>query len=379
MALERKLIADNIKKLVVKEYLEKELDRAGLGEIEIQRTPIGTRVIIAAQRPGLVIGRKGQSIRKYTSVLKSTYGLDNPQIEVNELNIPELNAQVMAKQIASSLERGIHFRRAAYTALRRIMEAGARGVEIDISGKLTGERSKSVKFIDGFLKHCGEPAILYVDVGIATANPKPGVLGVKVKIMPPGIKLPDDISFKTEIAVEKSKKKGKIKEEIEELVEDIQEELGDAEEGEALKIKKIKVEKVKKKAQKESKKKTDADEVLEEMDLEDAEPEDEGAPGEEKVKEVKKPKAKKTAGKEEVPEEEKVKEVKKPKAKKTAEKVEAPEEEQPKEVKKPKAKKTAEKEETIKKEKAKEEKKTKAKKEAVKEEKPKKEKTDKEE
>ncbi len=127
MAIERKFIADNFRKLEVKEFLEKGLDRAGCGEIDIQRTPQGTRVIVYAQRPGLVIGRKGGSIRKSTNILKTNYHIDNPQIEVNELEISELNAKVMAKSITSAIERGIHFRRAAYTALRRIMEAGARG------------------------------------------------------------------------------------------------------------------------------------------------------------------------------------------------------------------------------------------------------------
>jgi len=268
VAIERKFVADNIKRMQVKEYMEKELDRAGCGRIEIQRTPMGTRVIVDAQRPGLVIGRKGQAIRKMTNVLKKRFALDNPQIEVNELGVPELNAQVMAESIASSIERGIHFRRAAYMALRKIMEAGARGVEVSISGKLTGDRSKSVKFLDGYLKHCGDPAILYVRHGVATAFPKPGVIGVKVKIMPPGITLPDDIEFIEEERKAEVRKVEKAKEEIEELVEEIVEEIG-VEEGAPKK--KIKPEKLKKKV----KKKISEEEVLvpEPVDAADAEEE----------------------------------------------------------------------------------------------------------
>jgi small subunit ribosomal protein S3 len=253
MAIERKFIQDNIKKLEVKEYLMRELDRAGCGEIDIQRTPQGTRVIVNAQRPGLVIGRKGASIRKLTNILSKKYGIDNPQIEVNELQVPELNAQVMAKNIASSLERGVHFRRAAYTALRRIMEAGARGAQIEISGKLTGERAKSVKFTDGYLKRCGDPAFMFVREGVAQASPKPGVLGVKVKIMPPGVVLPDDVEFIGEEVREK--KPAEVKEEIEELVEGIEEELVEIVESEeeAPKAKKLKPEKVKRKAKKKPK------------------------------------------------------------------------------------------------------------------------------
>ncbi len=248
MAIERKFISDNIKKLQVKEYLKTELERAGCGEIDIQRTPLGTRVIVHAQRPGLVIGKKGMTIKKLTDVLDKEFKIENPQVEVNELGVPELNAQIMAESIASALERGIHFRRAAYTTLRRIMEAGARGAQIEISGKLTGERAKSVKFMDGYLKHCGEPAILYVKKGYARAAPKPGIIGVKVKIMPPGIKLPDDIEF---IEVEaKGEEKKHVPEKLEELVEVIEEELETIDE-ETVKVpKKIKVEKVKRKKKK---------------------------------------------------------------------------------------------------------------------------------
>ena len=204
MGVERIILRDKLKKATVKEFLEKEFERAGCGLVDIQRTPMGTRVIIKAQRPGLVIGRRGATIRNLTEVLKDKYDIDNPQIEVNELEVPELNAQVMARNVASLLERGFHFRRAAYTTLRRIMDAGARGTQITVSGKLTGERSRMAKFIDGYIKHCGEPAALYVDHGIATARLKKGVIGVQVKIIPPGVIMPDEIkTFKEQEATAK--------------------------------------------------------------------------------------------------------------------------------------------------------------------------------
>ncbi|MDP6459885.1 MAG: 30S ribosomal protein S3, partial [Candidatus Hydrothermarchaeota archaeon] len=244
-AIERKFIEDNLRKLEVKEFLLQELERAGCGEIDIQRTPQGTRVIVNAQRPGLVIGRKGATIKKLTTVINRRYKIDNPQIEVNELQIPELNAKVMSNNIASSLERGIHFRRAAYMALRRIMEAGARGVQIEISGKLTGDRSKSVKFTDGYLKHCGDPALMYVRRGVSQASPKPGVLGVKVMIMPPGVVLPDDIEIhEVEGGKEKTEELGKI-----------------VEGKEAPKAKKPKPDKVKRKKARKKKEKKPAEEL----------------------------------------------------------------------------------------------------------------------
>jgi small subunit ribosomal protein S3 len=121
--------------------------------------------------------------------------MENPQIEVEEIEKPELNANVMASKLADSLEKGVNFRRAAYGTLRRMMEAGARGVEIVISGKITGGRSRSLRFADGYLKKCGAPAIEQVDTGYAVAKRKMGVFGVNVKIMPPDAVLPDEIEF----------------------------------------------------------------------------------------------------------------------------------------------------------------------------------------
>ncbi len=197
------MIASNVKKVKVKEYLAKELERAGIGEIDIQRTPLETRVIIYAQRPGIVIGKKGLTIKSLTETLAQEYEIYNPQIEVNDLGVPALSAPVMAKSIASSLERGFHFRRAAYQALNDIMNAGAIGAQITISGKLTGERSRTEKFVKGYIKHCGEPSETLVLKGFAEAAPKLGRIGVKVKILPPGAVLPDDIKTKAERAKEK--------------------------------------------------------------------------------------------------------------------------------------------------------------------------------
>jgi small subunit ribosomal protein S3 len=105
----------------------------------------------------------------------------------------------MAKNIASSLERGYHFRRAAYSSLRAIMNAGAIGAQITLSGKVTGERSRKEKLEDGYIKHCGEPADRLVLKGFAEAAPKLGRIGVKVKILPPHVQLPDQIRFTEEI------------------------------------------------------------------------------------------------------------------------------------------------------------------------------------
>jgi small subunit ribosomal protein S3 len=196
LAIERYFIREGVKEMLIDEYLEKELRRAGYGGIDIKKTPLGTKVVIFAASPGYVIGRGGRRIRELTRILEKQFGLENPQIDVQEIKNPYLNAKVQAVRLAQALERGIHFRRAAYSAIRAIMRNGARGVEIRLSGKLTGERAKSVRFYQGYLAKVGNPAETLVSRGYAQALLKLGVIGVKVAIMPPDAKLPDEIEVK---------------------------------------------------------------------------------------------------------------------------------------------------------------------------------------
>ena len=196
MAIERYFIKEGVREMLIDEYLEKELRRAGYGGLDIKKTPLGTKVIIFAARPGYVIGRGGRKIRELTRVLERQFGLENPQIEVEEIKNPYLNAKVQAVRLAQALERGVHFRRAAYSAIKAIMRNGARGVEIRLSGKLTGERAKSVRFYQGYLAKVGNPAETLVSRGYAQALLKLGVIDVKVSIMPPDAKLPDEIEVK---------------------------------------------------------------------------------------------------------------------------------------------------------------------------------------
>jgi len=204
LAIERYFIKEGVKEMLIDEYLEKELRRAGYGGIDIKKTPLGTKVVIFAASPGYVIGRGGRRIRELTRTLEREFGLENPQIEVEEIKNPYLNAKVQAVRLAQALERGIHFRRAAYSAIRAIMRNGARGVEIRLSGKLTGERAKSVRFYQGYLAKVGNPAETLVSRGYAQAKLKLGVIGVKVSIMPPDVKLPDEIEVVEKVQEEVS-------------------------------------------------------------------------------------------------------------------------------------------------------------------------------
>lgn len=193
--IEKDFVTEGLKRTKIDEYLEKELERAGYGGMEVQVTPLGTMVVVYAERPGMVIGRGGKTVRAITQNLKNNFDLDNPQVEVKEVDVPELNPKIMAAKIANMLQRGMHFRRVAYSTIRRIMGAGAQGVEITISGKIRGSRSAVAKFVEGYIKKCGEPSDRFVKTGFATAPLKPGVLGIVVRIMPPEAILPDKVDI----------------------------------------------------------------------------------------------------------------------------------------------------------------------------------------
>jgi small subunit ribosomal protein S3 len=136
MSIVKHFIDKSIRKVEIDEFLMKELERAGYAGAEITNTPLGARVIIYAMKPGIVIGRRGTTIRALTQLLEDKFNLMNPQIAVSEVEIPELHPGIMASRIKEALERGIHFRRSGFWALNRIMGAGALGAEIVISGKL---------------------------------------------------------------------------------------------------------------------------------------------------------------------------------------------------------------------------------------------------
>ena len=202
MTVATDLVSEKVKRVLVKEYIQKSMERAGFGGLTIQRTPLGTHIRVIAERPGLVIGRKGSEIQKLTRNLESKFGYENLQIEANEVERPALNAMIMAAKVASALERGWNYRRAGNSILQRIMDGGARGCQITIAGKLTGLRHRTEKFISGHIKHCGEVALQSMKIGHAQAKLKPGTIGVKVALMPPEAKLPDEITVVPPVKIE---------------------------------------------------------------------------------------------------------------------------------------------------------------------------------
>lgn len=159
--------------------------------MDITRTPLGTQVTIFAEKPGIVIGKGGKQVRQLTQDLATLFEIESPQVEVQQVQNPNFSAQIMAERLANALERGWYFRKAGQSTIRRVMESGALGCEVIIAGKLTGARSRTQKFTEGYVKHSGEPSETLVEKGYAIAVKKLGTIGVQVKIVPPGAKLPD--------------------------------------------------------------------------------------------------------------------------------------------------------------------------------------------
>jgi small subunit ribosomal protein S3 len=195
VSIVKRFITESIKRVEIDEFLQKKLERAGYGGVNLSKTPLGTHVVVYAMRPGLVIGRGGETIRELATVLDQNFKVANPQISVSEIEIPEFNAYVVAGRVASALERGVHFRRAAFWALNQVMDAGALGVEIVISGKLRTERARFEKFRAGYFPRCGEPALRYMRKAEMHVQLKPGMIGVRVKLMPPDAIFPDKIKI----------------------------------------------------------------------------------------------------------------------------------------------------------------------------------------
>ncbi|MEF8891267.1 MAG: 30S ribosomal protein S3 [Haloferacaceae archaeon] len=202
MADEHQFIEDGLQRSQIDEFFADELGRAGYGGMDVAKTPMGTQIVLKAEKPGMVIGKGGKNIRKVTRELEERFDLDDPQIDVQEVDEPDLNAQIVADRLANALERGWYFRKAGHTTIDRIMDAGALGAEIVLSGKVTGARSRVEKFNRGYIKHNGEPAEDVVDEGQGVSVMKLGTIGVTVKIIPPGAELPDDFTIAEDAEIE---------------------------------------------------------------------------------------------------------------------------------------------------------------------------------
>ena len=197
----------------LQEFVRSQFRNAKIGKIEVQHTPIMTRIVVHTTTPGIVIGAGGEKIREMVEILKNDFNLKNPQIDVQRIDNADLEPGIIAQGIARSLESGINHRKLGNFYMQKIMKSGAIGVEIIFDGKLAGERSKKERFSVGYLKKSGQPAVTDVVKGFAVALPRLGMIGVSVKIM---IKHSDKfiIPQKKEIKAEQTEEQ-KIVEEME--------------------------------------------------------------------------------------------------------------------------------------------------------------------
>src|SRR3989344_822670 len=197
--IEKQIVNKYVKEYLMQEYIKSYLPRGSYSKIDLRKTPLGEKIIIHTSRPGLVVGRKGANLSELTSVLKSKYGMENPQIEDMEIQNPNLDPKSVAESIVNSFERfgPKRYKPIGYRALQGILDAGATGAEVVISGRgVPSSRAKSWRFLAGHMKKSGDISENFVKRATVVANLKSGSIGIKVNILTPDVILPDEIKIK---------------------------------------------------------------------------------------------------------------------------------------------------------------------------------------
>lgn len=183
MILKEFFIKQGLKEAQIEDFIRKKFPSGDYSRMELQRTPLGIKIIIYTNKPGRVIGKAGATINEMTEAIKNKFKIENPQLDVKAIKKPDLDAKIVAKQIASAIERGYNYKKIGNLTLKRVMDAGAVGVQIIIAGKISGGKAMTSKFEEGYIKQAGEPVKELVDVGFETAQTPPGTIGITVKIM----------------------------------------------------------------------------------------------------------------------------------------------------------------------------------------------------
>ena len=220
--IERKTIKKKMDLFLVEKYISDELDKPGYSHTEIQRTPLGEKILIYTSKPGLIVGRGGSTIKELTEVLKKRFKLENPQIEVNEINSPFLDASSVARSIVHSFDRfgPRRFKLTGYRTLKSIMDAGALGAEIVIAGRgVPSSRSRTWRFSAGYLKKSGDISENHTERGMGTAHLKSGSIGIKVSILTPDVNLPDKVKIYSEEPIKVEEITEKVETKVEEKAE----------------------------------------------------------------------------------------------------------------------------------------------------------------
>jgi small subunit ribosomal protein S3e len=194
----RKFVADGVFYAELNEFLQGELGEDGYAGVEVRVTPMRTEIIIRATRTQNVLGEKGRRIRELTSLVQKRFNFPEGNVELYAERVQNraLSAIAQAESLRFKLLGGLAVRRACYGVMRYVMENGAKGVEVVISGKLRAARAKAMKFRDGYMIKSGDAVNHYVDYAVRHIQLKQGVLGIKVKIQ-----LPHDPTGKEGVAI----------------------------------------------------------------------------------------------------------------------------------------------------------------------------------
>jgi len=230
--IERTFIEQGMKKIQLEQYLKKQLNRAGFTGLHMVKTPLVTRIVLRVAKPGLAIGKGGQNIRNLTDEIGKRFGIDNPQIEIQDIQKPELDAIATVDKMVELIERGFSWKSVVFRTVRDITEANAQGVEMVLKGKLSGKggRKRKHRVIQGYMKKVGDQVKL-VDTAKASAYPKAGAIGIKLSIIRPDVIFPDKVNIGEELDKKKAAETERLAEE--KKAEKTAEEKSKASEGEA--------------------------------------------------------------------------------------------------------------------------------------------------
>ncbi|EJD40148.1 40S ribosomal protein S3 [Auricularia subglabra TFB-10046 SS5] len=181
----RKFVADGVFRAELNEFFTRELAEEGYSGCDVRVTHARTEIIIRATHTREVLGDKGRRIRELTALIQKRFKFPENSLELYAEKVMHrgLSAVAQCESLRYKLLGGLAVRRACYGVLRFVMESGAKGCEVVVSGKLRAARAKSMKFTDGFMIHSGQPSRDFVDSAVRHVMLKQGVLGIKVKIM----------------------------------------------------------------------------------------------------------------------------------------------------------------------------------------------------
>ncbi len=193
--IERKFLKEKMNDYLIQQYLLEKLENSSYSHATIQKIPLGEKITIYSSKPGLIVGRGGSNVKTIIETLKKRFGMQSPQVEIQEVSEPDLDPMIVAERVRDMLKRmGVsRFKFIGHSVVQRVINAGAIGVEVQISGKVPSKRAKTWKFRQGYLPKTGYPADEYVKKGVRVAELKLGVIGVTVKILPPNVEMPDKI------------------------------------------------------------------------------------------------------------------------------------------------------------------------------------------